>query len=876
MKKEKQKILELFAKGDYEKLKDHILISLGKLREKTIAMLESFIYEVDGKVRLKLLEILMMDGGPDLISMFIEAIRREKNLLYTKSHILLYREFKHQEALTALLSIENEIQPDLKATYQRALGRLLSRFSEQFYMSEFRAGHGNLRRVKFAVDMMLRSPHPDYLPFFNEQILVNDFGYRQEGVRALKALGDYTSEEALFSLLTKLRSQRRRTHDLMALLQGGDRAVESCLRSLHDGAEMNWDEDRMYAHLERVKQGEISDTLDEILDEYSLTPDVRRKIRPYLEELLQGEEPTAFEDSRVNTVMSDFSETLEALMKQTSKTLGTVAAREADESFLDRMEAYLPLDETGRDNLLIASLSGYRSPESKDMLIDYINTCNEPSLLADSLEALRDYNCEEVPGGIEKLCFDEKHNILRQKALSLLSKWGRGETIVNRLLECESISMRADGIRIAAEFEMEPCYAGIVKILRPGTPDSLLIEALEALRAFDNPATGKVVKPFLLPPHTISVRKTALETIYFSGGEDRMELLHKTFEQNPIQSVHDIIEAFLNLLLEGDFTAAEDAVIVHRDFWLRLILEQSGDFRTKLISMVERLEIEQDILAKTWVQGLKKILNQFQGKTVTEDERRLSAIVATLEARMKLQQETTLRIKSMDGILDGLDARSPFQRIQSLRKLTQEYRPEMAEDRPAHMKKLLTMVSSIIDQGQDAGQELLLQAINAAGKIRHPKLFQTLQPLKDSHDSAIRLNVSKVLEIPVDPVFLKPIKSVFIMDDSRYITKQLSKVLAEAGYDVDFENSVDAGMECLRAKTFDLLILDLIMPKMDGITFLKKARGLDAAPEHCLVVTSTRNQEQLHPFFKCGIDGLLLKPFRMEAMLQRIKELSPV
>ncbi len=876
MKREKRKILELFAKGDYDKLRDHIHLSLRNLRVKTIEILESFIFDVDGKVRLKLLEILMMDGGADLISLFIEAIRREKNLLYAKSQILLFREFEHQEALTALLSIEEDIQTDLKATYQRALGRLLSRFSEQFYMSEFRAGHGDPRRVKFAVDMMLRHPHPQYLPFFNEQILVNDFSYREEGVRALKALGDSTSEDALFTLLTKLRGQRRRTHHLMALLQGGDKGVESCLKHLQEGAELNWDEDRMYAHVERVKQGEITDTLDEILDEYSLTPDVRRKIKPYLEELLKGDEPSAFEESRVNTVMHEFNEQLETLMNRTSQTLGVVAAREADETFLDRMEAYLPLEEPGRDHLIIAGLSGFKSEESREMLIDYINTCSEPSLLADTLDALKEYQCDETPGGIEKLCFNEKHNILRQKALSLLAKWGKGSPIINRLLETESIAIRADGIRIAAEHRLEDCYAGIVKILRPGVPDSLLIEALEALRSFDNPATGKLVKPFLLPPHTLSVRKAALQTLYLAGGPERMELLLKTFEQNPIQQTQDIIETFLNIILQGDFTEAEPVVIMHRDFWLRLIMEHGGEFRSKLISMVERLDIEEEILANTWIQGLKKILNQFQGKTVSEDEHRISAVVANLEARVKNQQETTHRIKTLSGILDGLDARSPFQRMQSLRKLTQDYQPEMIEDRPAQMKKLMTMVSDILSGDHEAGSELLVQAIAAAGKIRHPKLFQKLERLKNASNASVRNLAESALKQAVDPIFLKPIKSVFVMDDSRYITKQLSKVLAEAGYEVDFENEVANGMDRLKERPFDLLILDLVMPGMDGVTFLKKARGLDVAPQHTLIVTSTRDQEQLHPFFATGIDGLLLKPFRMDAMLQRIKELSPV
>ena len=208
----KQTVIDLFAKGENRKLEEFVLTSLGNLRGRFLEHLDTLMPELEGKIRLKLLEILMSDGGNDLIPLYIDCIRKEKNMLYAKSMILLFREFKHQRALTALLSIEHEVQADLKGTYQRALGKLLSRFSEQFYMSEFRAGLGDRRRVKFAVDMMLRSNHPEYVPFLNQQILINDMGFRTEGLRALGELGDASSKGPLFSLMTKLRIQHQQKH----------------------------------------------------------------------------------------------------------------------------------------------------------------------------------------------------------------------------------------------------------------------------------------------------------------------------------------------------------------------------------------------------------------------------------------------------------------------------------------------------------------------------------------------------------------------------------------------------------------------------------------------------------------------------------------
>ena len=170
---------------------------------------------------------------------------------------------------------------------------------------------------------------------------------------------------------------------------------------------------------------------------------------------------------------------------------------------------------------------------------------------------------------------------------------------------------------------------------------------------------------------------------------------------------------------------------------------------------------------------------------------------------------------------------------------------------------------------------MLLKALEVAHKMRHPKLHSRLKKYLRYPDFDVRKAAKRAREMSLDPNYLKPIKNIFVMDDSRYITKQLAKVLARAGFDVDYENAVEDGMDRLSAGQFDLLILDIIMPGMNGAEFLAEARKQEIAPEYTLVITSTRNEEDLQPLIRSGIDGLMLKPFRMEDLIAKIRELTP-
>ncbi len=110
---------------------------------------------------------------------------------------------------------------------------------------------------------------------------------------------------------------------------------------------------------------------------------------------------------------------------------------------------------------------------------------------------------------------------------------------------------------------------------------------------------------------------------------------------------------------------------------------------------------------------------------------------------------------------------------------------------------------------------------------------------------------------------------VLVLDDEQAYTKVMSMVLREYGFDPFPVNSAEDAWELLDRVIPDLVLLDVLMPNIDGITFLIDLRAharLEVVP--VLVVTAyTETREQA---LNAGASGYLTKPFSAEQLRESI------
>jgi len=114
-------------------------------------------------------------------------------------------------------------------------------------------------------------------------------------------------------------------------------------------------------------------------------------------------------------------------------------------------------------------------------------------------------------------------------------------------------------------------------------------------------------------------------------------------------------------------------------------------------------------------------------------------------------------------------------------------------------------------------------------------------------------------------------KKILVVDDSPTVRKLLGYVLRLKNYDVEeAEDGMDA-MEKLSESEVDLVIVDLNMPNMDGISFVKSLRNsyynLDLP---VIMLTTTNDAEVREEAYGAGINMFLTKPVQPEILLYKI------
>ncbi len=114
--------------------------------------------------------------------------------------------------------------------------------------------------------------------------------------------------------------------------------------------------------------------------------------------------------------------------------------------------------------------------------------------------------------------------------------------------------------------------------------------------------------------------------------------------------------------------------------------------------------------------------------------------------------------------------------------------------------------------------------------------------------------------------------NILVVEDDKHARKLMETILKRQGYSVFVARDGVQGMEVLDNHHIDLIILDVMMPNMDGFEFAKELReGECMIP--ILMVTAKQLQEDKIKGFVAGADDYMTKPIDTEEMLLRIKAL---
>src|SRR6187455_1501173 len=113
---------------------------------------------------------------------------------------------------------------------------------------------------------------------------------------------------------------------------------------------------------------------------------------------------------------------------------------------------------------------------------------------------------------------------------------------------------------------------------------------------------------------------------------------------------------------------------------------------------------------------------------------------------------------------------------------------------------------------------------------------------------------------------------VLVVEDEALLARQLTSALGDAGYAVDCAEDGERADLLGRTEQYDAVILDLGLPKIDGLTLLRRWRDAGLGMPVLILTARGSWHEKVHGI-DAGADDYVAKPFRMEEVLARLRAL---
>src|SRR5262244_4034852 len=114
---------------------------------------------------------------------------------------------------------------------------------------------------------------------------------------------------------------------------------------------------------------------------------------------------------------------------------------------------------------------------------------------------------------------------------------------------------------------------------------------------------------------------------------------------------------------------------------------------------------------------------------------------------------------------------------------------------------------------------------------------------------------------------------ILVVEDDQRLARQLKKGLDEQGHSATMAFDGIEGMEAAQASEFDVLVLDVMLPKLDGISIVRQLRQKRIGTP-ILLLTARDTPDDISTGLDAGADDYLTKPFAFKVLLARLRALA--
>ncbi len=117
-------------------------------------------------------------------------------------------------------------------------------------------------------------------------------------------------------------------------------------------------------------------------------------------------------------------------------------------------------------------------------------------------------------------------------------------------------------------------------------------------------------------------------------------------------------------------------------------------------------------------------------------------------------------------------------------------------------------------------------------------------------------------------------EKILVVDDDKSVLKTIERVLKSEGYAVTTINSSIDALDKIKKEFFTLIVMDVRMPKMDGISLLREVRRVQEGGDssRVIILTGFASEETPIHALKLGADDYIMKPFELDDFLHSVNK----
>lgn len=111
--------------------------------------------------------------------------------------------------------------------------------------------------------------------------------------------------------------------------------------------------------------------------------------------------------------------------------------------------------------------------------------------------------------------------------------------------------------------------------------------------------------------------------------------------------------------------------------------------------------------------------------------------------------------------------------------------------------------------------------------------------------------------------------TIIVIDDEEAIVKFMLVALKKMGYSADFSTDSGNGLDLIKKNKYNIVLLDLFMPKESGLSLLMKIKKIDIKTQ-VIIITGYGSEFSLTACLKSGADDFICKPFELDDLREAV------